>query len=282
MQNTNDWRFLVLIAEVQYITEGLGRPIYRASSAGRNAAFTLDRDWQVHNVKVRDARSAGTNFGSEELGLPDIGFKLIKHISAVNTLRDDDKISSAYETEIETILKTLTGASRVHIFDHTRRANDPEVREQKQFREPATMVHNDYTQKSGHVCLRENLGDDAERLAKGRFQIINLWRPLVNLVQNFPLVFCDARTIETADIVPTERRSPTHIGEILLATFNPRHRWYYFSNMTGDEVLAFKTFDSENPGQNPGSIHTSICIPDAPPDAPPRESIETRAFVFYE
>ena len=269
-------------AEVQYINGGEERPIYFASSAGRDAAFEVNRGLQAHPVEVQDARDAATDFGGEEMGQPDIGFKLINHHSAVRNFLDHEEISGTYEGEIETILKSLTGASRVHIFDHTVRASDPEVREQKQIREPATLVHNDYTPKSGYVCLDENLGDDAEHLAKGRFQIINLWRPLVNPVQNFPLVLCDARTVSTSDVVPTERRAPNHIGEILLATYNPLHQWYYFSKMTSDEALVFKTFDSENAGRTPGSIHTSIDVPGISPDAPPRESIETRAFVFYD
>jgi len=52
--------------------------------------------------------------------------------------------------------------------------------------------------------------------------------------------------------------------------------------MTSDEVLVFKTFDSDNAGRTPGSIHTSIDVPGVSPHAPPRESIETRAFVFYD
>jgi len=179
----------MLTADVQYINRGEEPPIYYASSAGRNAAFRVSRGLQAHAVEVRDARDASTDFGGEELGQPDIGFKLINHHSAVNNFLDNEEISGIYEDEVEVILKAVTGATRVRIFDHTVRASDPDVREQKQIREPATLVHNDYTPKSGFVCLEENLGDDAEELVKGRFQIINLWRPLVKRVQNFPWYF---------------------------------------------------------------------------------------------
>ena len=272
----------MLTAEVQYIAEGEELPIYYASSAGRNASFTVNRGLKSYDVEVRDARDTDADFGAEELGQPEIGFKLIQHSSAVRNFLDDNEISGTYEGEIEGILKSITGAGRVHIFDHTVRASDPEIREQKQIREPATLVHNDYTPKSGYVCLQENLGEDAERLAKGRFQIINLWRPLVNSVQNFPLALCDARSVDMDDVLATVRQAPNHTGEILLATYSPGHRWYYFSNMTSDEVLVFKTFDSETAGRDAGSIHTSIDIPGTPADAVPRESIETRAFVFYD
>jgi len=45
--------------------------------------------------------------------------------------------------------------------------------------------------------------------------------------------------------------------------------------------LMFKTFDSIDGGLHPCSIHTAIHLSAAPPDAKPRESVETRAFVFY-
>ena len=119
----------MLTAEVQYIAEGEERPVYYASSAGRNATFTVNRGLTAYDVNVRDARDTATDFGAENMGQPDIGFKLINHHSAVTNFLDSDEISRTYEAEIESILKSLTGASRVHIFDHTVRASDPEVRE---------------------------------------------------------------------------------------------------------------------------------------------------------
>ena len=76
-------------------------------------------------------------------------------------------------------------------------------------------------------------------------------------------------------------RAPNRIGEIQLALHDPAQRWFYYSAMRANEVLLFRTFDSINGGSEPCSIHTAIHLPDAPADATPRESVETRAFVFY-
>ncbi|MCP4236434.1 MAG: hypothetical protein GY770_23110 [Aestuariibacter sp.] len=84
-----------------------------------------------------------------------------------------------------------------------------EMRELKQIREPASLVHNDYTPNSGFTCLRENLGDDAEFLARARFQIINVWRPLVDPVEDYPLALCDARSVNPLDLIDSERRAQT-------------------------------------------------------------------------
>ncbi len=266
--------------QVQYLAEWTDYAIYYASSPGRDAHFETEQAMRYHEVEAIDMRGRQGEPGEFNLDLS--GVDLLKHRSKVGDFLDKDIIATQYEAEMRKLIKAHTGASRVEFFDHTVRASDPELRETKQVREPATLVHNDYTSKSGFVCLQENLGDEASALTKGRLQIINTWRPLVDPVENFPLAFCDLRSIEPGDMVDAERRAPNHIGEISLATYNPAHRWFYFADMRPDEVLLFKTFDSSNQGNTLCSIHTAIDLPDAPANAQPRESIESRAFVFYE
>ena len=273
----------MLKAEIQYLAEGGDDVIYFASNAGRKAQFSVNKGMQTFTVGVEDARNLKVDKDRDsQTGLADSGFMLVESPSSVENFLDNDQVEGSYENEITSLLKSITGASRVHIFDHTVRASDPEIREVKQIREPSTLVHNDYTTKSGFVCLDENLGADSEKLKQGRFQIINIWRPLIDPVQSWPLALCDARSVDDSDMVDAERRAPNHTGEISLATHNAKHRWFYFSDMNPNEVLIFKTFDSKNGGRVPYAIHTAVDISEKYPDALPRESIETRAFVFYE
>lgn len=273
---------MTLRAQVEYLAERVQRPIYYASSAGRHAAHEIDQAMNLVSVEVNDARLHGPDDAEGEFGMHPCGFDLFEFPTRVQNFLDAEQIASVYEAELEHFLKSVTGAYRVHIFDHTVRASDPELREIKQVREPASLVHNDYTSSSGYVCLRENLGAEAAALARGRFQIINVWRPLVDPVEDFPLALCDARSLDPADLIDTERRAANHTGEIQLAVHSPAQRWYYFSAMRPPEVLMFKTFDSRDGGVHPCSIHSAIHLPQAPADAKPRESVETRAFVFYE
>ena len=268
-------------AKVEFLAERVERPIYYASSAGRNATHEIDQPMDVVAVEMNDARLRSDNAQSDEFGMHPSGFKLLEFPTRLRNFLDQDEVKSNYEAEIEAFLKTLTGCNRVHIFDHTVRASDAGLREQKQVREPAQLVHNDYTSNSGFVCLRENLGDDADNLARGRFQIINVWRPLVDPVEDYPLALCDARSLDPSDLIDSERRAPNHTGEIQLAVHADEQRWYYYSEMRPPEVLVFKTFDSIDGGLRPCSIHSAIHLPQAPLGAKPRESVETRAFVFY-
>jgi hypothetical protein len=270
-----------LQAEVEFLAARSERPVYYASSAGRKATHEIDQPMKLVTVEVEDARQRADNDAQGEFGLHPSGFELHKLPSRVQNFLDQSEIDSIYAGEIESFLKATTGCYRVQLFDYTVRASDPQLRELKQVREPASLVHNDYTAHSGFVCLQESLGDEAESLAQGRFQIINVWRPLVDPVEDFPLALCDTRSLETSDLVDTERRAPNHIGEIQLALHRDEQRWFYFPQMRPDEVILFKTFDSIDGGVNPCSIHSAIRLPDAPADAKPRESIEARALVFY-
>ncbi len=270
-----------LQARLEFLGARGERPVYTASSAGRNAAHQIDQAMNTVEVEIEDARQRPDDTVPGEFGIHPSGFELLKFQTLVNNFLDPDQVESIYHSEVENFLKSVTGCNRVHIFDQTLRASDPELRAIKQTREPAYLVHNDYTSNSGFVCLRENLGDDAEALARRRFQIVNIWRPLVDPVEDYPLALCDARSLDPADLIDTERRAPDHSGEIQLAVHAPGQSWFYYPEMRPDEVLLFKTFDSIDGGANPCSIHSAFRLPNVPADAKPRESVETRAFVFY-
>ena len=270
-----------ITARVEYLAERVENPVYYASSAGRNAAHQIDQTMNRVDIEVGDARERDDDDAPREFGMHPSGFDLFEFPTEVDSFLDKNQIESIYEAEVEAFLKSVTGCERVHIFDHTVRASDPGLREIKNIREPAFLVHNDYTASSGFVCLEENLGDDAERLAQGRFQIINVWRPLVDPVEDYPLALCDARSLDPADLIDTIRKAPNHVGQIQLAVHGSGQRWYYYPEMRPPEVLMFKTFDSRDGGVHPCSIHSAIQLPQAPTNATPRESVETRAFVFY-
>ena len=273
---------MTLQTDVEFLAKRTARPVYFASSAGRDAHYTVDQEMVTVTVDVEDARGRTEGDAEREYGQHPSGFDLLELPTRVDDFLDRDQIEALYAPEVTAFLHEVTGARRVHLFDHTLRASDPELRERKQVREPATLVHNDYTSRSGFVCLREQLGDEAEALATGRFQILNVWRPLSDPVEDYPLALIDSRTLAREQLVDTERRSPTHVGEIQLALHDPAQRWCHFPAMRPPEVLLFRTFDSIDGGTRPCSIHTAIHVPDAPDDAKPRESIETRALVFYD
>jgi len=145
---------------------------------------------------------------------------------------------------------------------------------------PVRYAHNDYTERSGPQRVRDLLGGEAERVLRGRFAVINVWKPIRGPVEQAPLAVCDARTIRAEDFVPTDLRYRDRTGEIYSLRWSPTHAWFYFSRMAADEALLLKCFDSA-PARARFTAHSAFDDPGARPDAPVRESIEVRTLAFF-
>ena len=191
------------------------------------------------------------------------------------------QLESVYYPEVEQLIKQQSGASRVVIFDHTLRSGDEAEREEKLIREPVMSAHNDYTEWSGPNRVREFLPDEAEDLLTRRFAIIQVWRAINQPIQSNPLALADAKSVAMADLVVAERRYPHRVGQTYRLKYNANHRWYYFPEMRRDEALVFKVYDSNTDGPARFTPHTSFVDPNSPAGAPARQSIEVRAFAFF-
>ncbi len=237
-----------------------------------------DGNYDDVTVTVADARAAARDFSLDREG-----FELVHHESAVSDFYDDDEVRAVYYPEVERLLKQATGASRVFVFDHTRRADGGGVEGARAERAPVRLVHNDYTETSGPRRVRELLGDaEADELLKRRFAEINVWQPIRGPVKSSPLALVDAGSIAPGDLVTVDLVYEDRTGEIYHGLYNPDHRWFYFPDMETDEAVLIKCFDSATDGRSRFSLHTGFDDPTTPANAPPRESIETRALLFFE
>ena len=124
--------------------------------------------------------------------------------------------------------------------------------------------------------------EEAEDLLSRRFAIVNIWRSSnKGPVETAPMALCDARSLAPDDIITVERHAKDRIGEVQQVVQNDNHRWFYFPQMQHDEALLNKTYDSATDGRAQFSVHTAFEDPNASEDATPRESIESRAFLFF-
>jgi hypothetical protein len=232
--------------------------------------------YEEHEMAVYNGRII-----AGELDLNREGFMLVRHETKVENFYDQDEIRSVYYPETEELIKGISGARRVLVFDHTLRSADHATREEKNVSGPVRNAHNDYTERSGPQRVRDLLPDEAEELLKRRFAVIQTWRPIRHPVEREPLAIADARSIGTDELVPSARIYPNRRGEVYHSTFNPAHRWYYFPNMQRNEAMVFKCFDSLKDGRARWTAHCAFDDPKSPPDAPPRESIEMRTLAFF-
>ncbi len=207
------------------------------------------------------------------------GFQLATAPTKLADFEDESLIEDIYYEEVKSIVSHITGAKDVFVFDHTIRFGKANSR-----RKPAHHVHNDYTERTAHSRAQERLGADLFAKMKNRRMIqINVWRPLVDIVQRSPLAFCDATSINPKDFIATNIHFPDtdHVGEIYALRKSVEQRWFYFSQMKHEEVALIKGYDSLRDGTARFTPHTAFEYPDQAPQIPPRKSIETRTFAFY-
>jgi hypothetical protein len=261
---------------------------YLGPTAERPRYYAYDRDdrdppahmpLEPHTMPIHDLRPI-----AGELSLDVQGFAFAEQRSAVRDFWDDEEVRRVYYPEAEAFIKQVTGASRVFIFDYLQRRRVPGLLDRSRSgpRQPATRVHVDHTARSGPQRVRDLLGDEAEELLRGRVQVINLWRPILDEpLRDAPLAVCDSRTVKADDLVPSDLVYRERVGETYSVKYNPGHKWYYVPQMRRDEGLLLKIADTRTDISARFMPHTSFTDPTTPPGARPRESIEVRTLVFH-
>ncbi|MEM8753381.1 MAG: CmcJ/NvfI family oxidoreductase [Pseudomonadota bacterium] len=266
-------------APLVYITPQDEKPVFhsQAYTGGEQRAFY---EVESHEALIADLRPDAGRFSLDREG-----FVLREAPTAVADLYDDDAVRTAYYEEAEALLKAETGADRVVIFDATRRSDggggaaNPDGK-----RGAASRVHVDYTEKSGPQRARDALGaEEVDRIlaAGGRIRQINVWRPIVGPVRRSPLAIADASSVRAEDLIATDQVFPDRIGEIYHLAHAPDQRWWYAPDMTPEEVLLIKGWDSRDDVAR-FAPHSAFPLPDQTDATPARESIELRAYVVNE
>ncbi|KAI8277991.1 hypothetical protein K4K60_006568 [Colletotrichum sp. SAR11_57] len=160
---------------------------------------TYNRPFETHQVKIRDVSG-----DEEKYTLDQHGFQIHRHQSAEKHFLDDAQIKSGYYKEVEQLLKSVTGANRIFIFDHTIRRQPPSAATQDRVSSgPVQRVHIDQSYKAALSRVPHHLPEDAEELLKGRVQIINVWRPIKTVLRD-PLAVAEAGSVSDSDLVVTD------------------------------------------------------------------------------
>jgi len=264
-----------VVAELSYTVDTGVKPVNETFGPGNIRRRTTGTN-ERRPVTIRDGRPL-----KDEFDLEVTGFEFVEHKTEVRDFFDAEELKRVYYPEVEALVKKVSGASRVVVFDHTLRSGDEAEREARLVREPVFNVHNDYTEWSGPQRVREILPVEAEALLRRRFAIVQAWRAIDKPIESNPLAIADARSLAPEDLIASERRYPHRVGETYRIRYNPDHRWFYFPEMRRDEALVFKVYDSAKDGRARFTAHSSFDDPTSPADAPPRQSIEARAFAFF-
>jgi len=236
------------------------------------------------NVLINDVRGHEDDFSLEENG-----FEYVTAPCEADLTSQDPVQMEAYLAETKAFLETKYEADRVFCYDFRIRRNMEmpmegrvDLNDKFMHLRPVRQVHIDHTLEGGEKRIRAHMKEETGTLLgpQWRAQIINVWRPLKEPILDSPLALCDSRTVRSEDLVATDQVTRKLAGEIYYVKYNPEQRWHYLSNQKKDEVVVFKSYDSE--AGVSFAPHVAFENPHAHADAPERESVEVRALVFYK
>ena len=321
----------MVIGTLNYLASSIAPSLFRNGSVmtRRNVDGTDDggkgvvvNTLPIEIIEGRQLR--GTERPSNEYN----GFELQEAPLGNRTLDfyDHSRVVNQYYPVCVDLVKQATGATFVKAFDHNIRSAQGKAKKKRikggqEVQGPAHMVHGDYTLVSAPQrlsdlaeppkrndtlisMLGENVlvaRDTAQAAIQGekRFAIINVWRNIgATPVVRDALALCDGRSVSPKDLVVFEIHYSDRIGENYFARPNERHRWYTFPEMTRDEILLIKQWDSagtlaqsngkvgdgEGAESSPStfSFHSAFVDQSEDIQTDDRESIEVRCLVVYE
>lgn len=199
-----------------------------------------------------------------------------------------------YYSEVEEVARKLLGEKVVHAFctNHIIRDSQGSGAVNTADGEkagPIRVVHNDFTEEYGDVTYQrlsshpsqnakkqraelralKGLKFTAEELEQYRMVVLNTWRPITHEpLRREPLAVCDNRTIQKTDLINVR----TGIGqnesdpdddfalEVFMSTPNPDHQWHYVDEFNNQELMVFKTYDSDMVPFVP-TMHSAFDLP---------------------
>ena len=270
---------------IHYMVDTGETPVFHQTDSPADR-ITMRGTREAHPMTIRNARLLPNDFS-----LDVEGFAFAEHVTKVTDFYDDAQLTSVYVPELEKLIARLTGATEVVVYDHTRRSSDGAHRKMHNWRDPVPLPHSDYTDRSAAQRMRDVFSDDADDRLNRRFAIVNVWRSMTGPIEQWPVAVCDARSIND-DLMHTIVRSAPHRAEPSFeysrssetrhASYDANHRWFHFPRMARNEALLFKNYDTLQDGTARYALHSAFEDPTSAPDAAPRESIESRAFMFFD
>ncbi|KAK1961466.1 hypothetical protein LY78DRAFT_721992 [Colletotrichum sublineola] len=232
-------------------------------------------------VRVQDMRSL-----TPEPSLDTEGFAIYNVPTTMMRpdFANDTKVQDLYCREIEKYFFEALGAKHIRALDYQIRrkvAGFPSFTgKHPGIPQPSLLTHVDVTADAAKAIVHELFEGLADRILQARYQIITVWRPFEQPVRDWPLAICDARTVDTADLIPSDVIYPTFVTENYLAHYNEQNQWYWLPDHKPNEVLVFKALDSAQPDSFP-CVHGAFPHPQQDETAPARESIDMRLLVLY-
>ena len=261
------------------------------SVAGGGAPATVPVEVAIHDGRI-DAASRP---------FEDCGFELREHSLPVDPGWSAREFGDRHGRALAELAQAVSGCDRTVVYPAIVRS--PRTAADVADYAPITFVHSDYTDDYRPMLespdrpygayvgpLLTEAGLTPQDVVRAdRVMMLQFWRNLGAALPDYPLAFCDARSVGRAELLPFV--VPEYGGARLdFETFGVRapqdpstHDWYTFPRLAADEVVMFRTYDSrcvaeERPFWTP---HSAFRDPHAGPEAAPRASVEIRVLCVF-
>lgn len=240
-----------------------------------------------YEVTIRNARLAGP------FSLDEHGFCLAQHVTQITAWQQNYTADSPYASEVREAVRHLTGADLVIPMGGMMR-DSGETSDTVQ--PPAAEAHVDFTRRSAErIADRLYRRDRPDGGGYRRFLAFSFWRALSAPPQDTPLALCEGRSVRDEEGSPNTKVDVAEIptGDALFAPIegeedmtaatifhhSPGHRWWYFPDMTPDEVVLIKFYDSDH-STAWRCPHTAF-RDHSRPDVQRRRSMEFRGIAYF-
>lgn len=240
-----------------------------------------------YDVTIGNARLEGP------FTLDDHGFCLERHPTAIEDWGANYGPDSDYAKEICAIAAAMTGADLVVPMGGMIRTSGLTS---ATMQPPAAEAHVDFTERSARTLAeriyRARRPDGA---GYSRFICFSIWRALSPPPQDMPLALCDGRSVRDDEGMHNTKVDVDElpVGDAMFADVpgeedmiaatifhhSSAHRWWYFPDMTIDEVIFIKFHDSDH-SRTWRAPHTAF-RDTSRPDANERRSIEFRGVAYF-
>ena len=234
-----------------------------------------------YDVTIRNARMAGP------FTLDAHGFELGRYPTDVTNWEANYGPEAPYAARVGEIVKAMCGADLVVPMGGMVRCSGLT---NATVQPPAAEAHVDFTTQSARrIAEMIYKGSQPDGPGYDRFICFSLWRPLSPPPQDMPLALCEggsvrddegtANTKVDVDVIPTGDAlfAPIPGEEDMAAAtifhHSPDHRWWYFPDMTDDEVIFIKFHDSDH-SRAWRAPHTAFR------DTSRRDAVERRSMEF--
>jgi hypothetical protein len=192
-------------------------------------------------------------------------------------------INLEYWEEMVPLLRELSGAREVFPQHGSTVRFSPRTG-RKNWTQPAGYAHVDYQPDEVERLMIEAMDLWGLKVRPySRFMLLQTWRPLSGPPQDIPLAVCDGRTVRTEDLIPVEfhvvAESRDSVYRSRAGRYGEAHQWWWFPDMTVDEIVVFKGFDSAFP-ETMNPLHAAFEDTTAV-NPVPRTSVESRFFALF-